>query len=249
MMKIVLSKEKIKAFCKPLQSLMSVITDDDGGIILNVDKATNEISISAKKDSIGTVIFIKYNKDLLEGVDIDKDERIGILKLSEFIKYFTVIDDDKTELVFDNNKFVLSCGDANLSFKTADVDMIKEGPKTFKGTSWLSELEVDSKFEKLQKAMSVLSNEDCVYLTGNKDDGAITFTVKSSSMEINKFNTKVLTAVSQDFELPFNKEHFISALTIPTDTAKLAIGERFINVQGTTKYFSYSHFVAKKTIK
>lgn len=249
MMKIVLSKEKIKAFCKPLQSLMSVITDDDGGVILNVDKTTNEISINAKKDSIGTVIFIKYNKDLLEGVEMDKDEKIGILKLSEFVKFFSVIDDDKTEMVFNNNEFAISCGDADLSFKTADVDMIKEGPKTFKGASWLCELEVDEKFEKLKKAMSVLSNEDCVYLAGDKDDGALTCTVKSSSMEINKFKTKIITTVTQDFDLPFGKDHFMSALSIPTDSVKLAIGERFINVHGTSKYFSYSHFVAKKTIK
>jgi hypothetical protein len=248
-MKIVLNKEKIKAFCKPLMSLMNTIKDDDGGVILNVDKTTNEITISAKKDSVGTVIFVKYKKDLLEGIEIDKDEQIGILKLSEFIKYFSVIDDDKTELLFDNNKFVLSNGDANLSFKTADVDMIKEGPKTFKGASWYSEVVVDSKFEKLNKAMAALNNEDCVYIEGDKDSGVVTFTVKSSNIEINKFSTKIMSPVTQNFDLPFNKEYFTTALSIPTDSVKLSISERFINVQGETKYFSISYFVAKKTIK
>lgn len=249
MLKIVLNQEKIKAFCKPLVSLMNTIKDDDGGVILNVNKDSGEITISAKKDSVGTVIFVKYKKELFEGAEIDKDEQIGILKLSEFIRYFTVINDDKTELVFDNNKFTVSSGEDNISFKTADVDMIKEGPKAFKGASWFSELIVDSKFDKLNKAMSVLNNEDCVYLEGDKDSGVITFTVKSSNIEINKFSTKIVTPVSQNFEIPFNKEYFTTALSIPTDTVKLSISERFINAQGDTKYFSMSYFVAKKTVK
>lgn len=249
MMKIVLNQEKIKAFCKPLIALMNTIKDDDGGVILNVDKDTNEISISAKKDSVGTVIFVKYKKELFEGAEMDKDEHIGILKLSEFVKFFSIIADDKTELLFENNKFTVTSGSDDLSFKTADVDMIKEGPKTFKGASWFSEIPVDSKFDKLNRAMSVLNNEDCVYIEGDKDSGVVTFTVKSSNIEINKFSSKIMSPVTQNFEIPFNKEYLTTALAIPTDTVKLAISERFINTQGETKYFTISYFVAKKTVK
>jgi hypothetical protein len=250
MIKTKFNKDTIRSFTKPLNALTNLINDEDGGVIVNFDKENKTASISVKKDSSGFVGFVKYKTEAFRDLEIDKDEKVGILKIGDFIKYLSIVDDDDTKLEYDNNNVGISSGDSEFSFKTADVDMIKDGPKTFKGFTFIAELPIDEKFEKLKKAISVLSNEDCVYIKGSATDSTITFTVKSSSMEINKFNIKIAAPqVTSDFEIPFNKEYFSNALSIPVDAVKLSLTERFLSVSGETKHYSMAYYIAKKTIK
>lgn len=249
MMKVTFNKEKIRAFTKPLSALTSVVTDEDGGIIINFDKEKKDGLIAVKKDSYGMIIIIKYKPELFENMDIDNNEKVGILKLGDFIKYFSIIDDDATEVVFKDNTFTITSNESDFSFKIADTDMIKEGLKNFKGAAVLTEMDVDAKFDRLKKAMGVLSTEDCVYIKGSSADSNVAFTVKNSNMEINKFNIKIPATVSSDFDSPYNKELLSLAFGLPTDTLKLSVAERFISFVGESKYYTMSYFIAKKTLK
>lgn len=249
MFKLVADKVKINHFIKPLQSLASFIKDDDGGIVLNFDKEKLESNIYVKKESDGVLVFVKYKKELLENLEIDKDEKVGVLKLSDFIKYFSVIDDDKTEISFENNNLSIKTDNADITFKTADTDMISEGLKNFRAVTWLSEIVIDEKFDKLKKAMNVLGNEDCVYIKGDVSLNKLIFTVKSSSLDINKFTIKIDSQVTKDFELPFNKEYLQIALACPSQTTKLFIGERLICINADNTYSNLTYFIAKKAIK
>lgn len=248
MFKLTFNKEKIRAFTKPISALTSVISDDDGGIIINFDKEKKDGLIAVKKDAYGMIILIKYKPELFDNIVIDKDEKVGVLKLGDFIKYFSIIDDDNTAIEFADNTFNIASNESNFSFKIADTDMIKEGLKNFKGATMLTELEVDAKFDRLKKAMGVLSTEDCVYIKGSVADSNLAFTVKNSNMEINKFNIKIPATVTKDFESPYNKELLSMAFDLPTDTMKVALAERFISFVGESKYYTISYFIAKKTL-
>lgn len=248
-----LAKDKKVDFVKVLGAVANFITDDDGGIIINVDKEKLEANIFAKKDSAGTLIFVKYNPSMFTGFTIDKDERIGVLKINDFIRYFSVIDEDKVIIKFDNNDFSITGADSgaesSISFRTADVDLIKEGLKSFKGTTWLSEIIVDEKLDKLKTAMDVLKDEECVFIKGDAKQGTVTFTVKSSGVEINKFKITLAATVSQDFDTPYSKEYLQNVLKMPTKTVKIMVADRFISVYGVTDNYSITYYLAKKTLK
>jgi hypothetical protein len=249
MLNISLGKDKISSFTKPLNALMQTITNDDGGIILNFDQKSKECNVYVKKDSIGTLIFLKYKAALLQDMQIDKDESIGVMKISDFVKYFSIIDDSKIQMKYENSSFALNGDDSECSFRTADVDMIKEGLKNFKGATYFAEIAVDSKFDKLSKAMNVLAEEDCVFIKGSASESTVTFTVRSSGVELNKFCLKVITPVTQDFEIPYNKDILQTALNAPASNIKLSLAERFVSICADCDEFSMTYYIAKKAIK
>lgn len=253
MFKGTLTKDKKADFVKVLGAVANFITDEDGGIIINLDKEKSEANIFAKKDSAGTLIFVKYNSPMFSGFTIDQDEKVGVMKINDFIKYFSVIDEDKVDISFKDHVFSINGSDkdegSEISFRTADVDLIKEGLKTFKGTTWFTELVVDEKFDKLKTAIDVLKEEECVFIKGSAQQGTVTFTVKSSGVEINKFMFTLKADVTQDFDTPYSKEYLQNVLRMPTKTVKISVADRFISVAGATDNYSITYYLARKTLK
>lgn len=249
MFKIKLHEDKLDLFLKPLNALTNIISDDHGGIVINLDKEKLEANIYAKNDSMATLAFIKYKSDMFTGAELDKDEKIGVLRLADFIKYFSVLDSKEIELFFDNNTFSLTADDSDISFRTADIDMIKEGPKNFKGASFIAEIEIDDNFNKIKKAMSALHEENCVFISGKSSENKIVFTVRDGTNELNKYKLKVTTTLSQDFEIVFSKEIFNIAISVPGDKKKLHISERFAMVVGETDLYTMTYFIARKVVK
>lgn len=244
------TREKLKAFIDPLVAASAIMADN--GVILNAVTADKSVQMFAHNTDAGTLIYLTYPKELFDGFTFAAtDEKIGIMKLSEFIKYFSVIEDDGVAMDFENNKFSLSYNTEHLSFKTADADLIKEAGKNFKPASmkWFSEVEVDKKFTKLIKAMNVLSNEDCVVVSGSKADSKVTFTVKSSTVDINNFKFEVDAAVTEDFSYPYIKNIFQLILATGSEKIKMSISERLIMFDCANKYSSMKFFLAKKVSK
>jgi hypothetical protein len=244
------TRDKLQAFLSPLQSAATIMHEN--GVILNAVVADKNVQMFSLNNEVGTLIHLIYNKELFDGFTFgDTDEKIGVLKLAEFIKYLSVIDDDGVNINYQNNKLTLSHNSEALSFKTADPDMIKEAGKTFKssGITWFTEIEVDKRFTKLLKAMSVLANEDCVFISGDKDKGKVTFTVKSSTVDINNFTFEVDAKVSSNFESPYLKEVLQLVLATSSEKIKLSISERLALFECTNKYSTMKFFVGKKVSK
>jgi hypothetical protein len=219
----------------------------DCGVVLNVDKEEKTINIYAINSSVGTLIYLKYVGGLFDNFTFaDQDEQIGVLKLSEFVRYFSVLDDAGASIEFDNTLFSIKHDGGTLSFKTADPAVINQAPKTFKGSTWLTEFEINSRFSKLHKAMSVLSNEDCLFATGIKNDNKVTMTVKSATVDINSFKVTIDNPVTQDFECLYRKDVLQQILKTPSDSIKVSFSDRLAKFECKSKYYEMTYYVAKK---
>ncbi len=243
------TKEHVSAFTDPLNSLSKIIED---GVVLNVSAADKTISIYALNGPSGTMVHVTY-KELFNNFDITQDEKIGILKIPQMVKYFSILEQEKVNMQFENNVFSLANSLGSVNWKTADSDMIKESPKTLKAITWWSTVTVDSKttskFKTLLKAMSVLSEEDCVYVKGDKTAGTVTFIVRASGIEINSFTLDIPTQVDADFDTFYRKDVLEKALNTPSDSIMLSFSERMARMECKSKYVDITYYIAKKTSK
>jgi hypothetical protein len=239
------SNIKLNAFLEPLKNLSSLMGEE--GIILNTSSVDKNIAIYAQNTANGILSHIKYKSDLFDGFKIETDEKIGVLKVGEFVKYFSVLDDDNVKIAFTDNTFSISHDLGNLSFRTADASMITEAPKTFKGAGWFVETEIDQKkFSKLKKAMSVLSNEDSIFVSGVQSTNKVTFTVRSSNVELNTYKLVIDAPVAQDFETAYRKDIWQLILS-SNNNIKASFGQKLVKFDIKTEYSDVIYFVAKKS--
>lgn len=243
MIKGLFNKVQIEQFLYPLKVLSKILDPkDDGGVILNFDSKTKSVAIYTKKQSQGMYIFIKYF-DLFDAFQID-DEKIGIIKISDFINYFSVIDDNNTEISFSDNVFYIKDDSSEINFKTADISNIAEGPKNLKTPIWLSEIKYDSSFDRFEKAMKMFTNEDHIYMTGKSSENKIDFLVRKVDLDNNKFKCSV-SSQTKDFEMLVKKQLLQTAIDVKSNDIMIKVAERFISVESKTDYFSINFFIAK----
>jgi hypothetical protein len=247
MIKGIFNKEQIQEFLYPLQFLNTIIDakSSKSGIIFNFDSINKEINVYVSNMSVGTLVFLKY-KNLLNSFHVD-DEKIGIINISDFIKYFSIIEDDNTEIEFNNNKFYIKDGTSEISFQTADIAMIAEGLKTFKGQDWIISTEFDEKFDKLQKAMKSMVNEEYLFIKTDSQNKKTNFIVRKKDLDTNNYKTTIDTDVKSDIEIAINKEYFQNASSIKCDSMNFQISDRLINFNCKRKNSEISVFIAKAT--
>lgn len=245
MIKGIFNKEQIQEFLYPLQFLNSIIDSKSSksGVIFNFDAETKEINVYIKNQSISTLVFLKY-KNLLNSFHVDT-EQIGIINISDFIKYFSVIDDDNTEIEFNGNKFFIKDSDSEISFQTADVSMISEGLKTFKGQDWLVSTDYDEKFNKLQKAIKSMVNEEYIFIKGEAATKKLNVIVRKKDLDTNNYKTSLDVDVKTDFEVAVNKDYFQNAASIKCDSMELRLSDRLVNFVCQRKNSEISVFIAK----
>lgn len=245
MIKGIFNKEQIEEFLYPLQVLNTIVDSKSSksGIILNFDSATKEINVYVTNLSMGTVVFVKY-KNLLDSFHVDND-KIGIINIADFIKYFSIIDDDNTEIEFNANRFLIKDGSSEIAFQTADIEMIKEGLKTFKGQDWLVSTEFDQKFAKLQKALKSMVNEEYIFIKGDAETKKVNFTVRQKDLDANNYKCALDTEVKSNIELIIKKEYFQNATSIKCDTLNFKISDRLVNFECQRKNSEISIFIAK----
>lgn len=245
-MKGTFTKENLEAFVGPLKSLADVMGDE--GVVLNVLAKEKTVQVFALNNSAGTLVYVKYDPKLFEGFEFaDEDEKIGVLKVGDLVRYFSVLDESGVQLSFLDKTLAISHEAGNLSFKTADPDMIQEAPKTFKGATWLAEVDVDSKFSKLNKAMGVLAGEDCVFVTGSSSKGKIVLNVRSGNVEMNSFKLEVVAPVTNDFETAYRKDILQLVFRTPAESIKVSFSERLARFECANTLCSLTYFVAKKS--
>jgi hypothetical protein len=139
--------------------------------------------------------------------------------------------------------------DSVVSFKTADSSLIQECSQKFKGSAFFSDITIDARFDSLIRAMSILSNEDVVSMTGNATKNKVTFKVTNSNMSVNTFKLVIDTPVSEDFEVYHRKDMFLNMLKLPIDSKTLSIADRIIKVEYTSPTLDMTVYLAKKTSK
>lgn len=247
MIKGIFNKDQIQEFLYPLQFLNTIVDSKSSksGLVFNFDAATKEINVYVTNMTLGTVIFLKY-KNLLNSFHVD-DEKIGIINISDFIKYFSIIDDDNTEIEFNANKFYIKDGSSEISFQTADIAMIGEGLKTFKGQDWLAITPFDDKFDKLQKAMKSMVNEEYLFIKGDSVNKKLSFIVRKKDLDTNNYKTSIDLEIKTDLDLAINKEYFQNASSIKCDTMTFKVSDRLINFNCERKNSEISIFIAKAT--
>lgn len=245
-MKGTFTKENLEAFVGPLKSLADVMGEE--GVILNILAEEKTVQVFALNNSAGTLVYVKYDPKLFEGFEFaDADEKIGLLKVGDLVRYFGVLDESGLQLSFVDKKLSLTHEAGSLSFNTADPDMIQEAPKTFKGASWLTEVEVDTKFSKLNKAMGVLAGEDCVFVSGSASKNKVVLNVRNSNVEINSFKLEVAAPVTNDFETAYRKDILQLVFRTPAESIKVSFGERLARFECALKLCNLTYFVAKKS--
>lgn len=241
------STEKIKAFINPIENIVPMMGSE--GIVINAILEKKNIGIYAYCKENGFYALINY-KNLFDTFEITKDEKIGVLKISDFTKYFSVINADAVNVEFVDNNFVITDNDSQFSFKTADASMIRECPTRVLNFTSCAKIVLDTKFNKLNKAMKVLSvEEDTILITGNKEKGTVTFEVKSQSIDFNKFKLVVPCQVTEDFENIFNKAIFQMVLSSPGETeTTLHVNQKALKIECSNKYSDVTYLIAKKVI-
>jgi len=236
------TKEQADDFGNVVKYIIPVLAE--GGILLKVQKDTMIINVYQKNILTHVVSRGIYNKFTM--VD---DTKIGILKPADFVKYINMFAENSS-VSFEDNVFTITNGDSDVSFRTADVDLIKEGPATFKGTTFVADVMIDSRFDRFAKAMSVLANEDTVNVKGDKATGKVTFKIANASMAVNTFKLVIdKIAVADDFEFKYSKEDFLAILQTPIPTKKMSFAEKLLRLECTSANLDITYYIPKKAAK
>lgn len=237
--------EKLESFLNPLKSLSNLMKDES--VVINIDATNKTLNINALNSR--ALCFLKYNKDLFDGFTFNADKKIGIMKLQEFVKCLSVIQEEGVQIDFAESIFSVSHSLGSIGFRTADPDMIKEGPSKFKGTTWYTQFAIDKRFSKLQKAMSVLSSEDTLFISGDSEKAEVTIKIRSSSVELNTFKVIIANPVIQNFETAYTKEVFQMILNSSADSINVSFGEKVAEFVCKSKFCDSIYYLAKKAAK
>lgn len=243
-------KEMLEGFINPLKNFSPILGDN--GLVINFtnDDDTIVAKINAINQSVGTVIKSTY-KNLFDEFEKDDEEecKIGVLRLAEFVNLFSLFNDDSVDFEFDETtkELKLTQGKANIIYKTADPDLIKEFNKPFSGSVWYSSFVYNDDFSKFTRAMSVLTNEECIIVEGSSGDGVVDVTIRNKNVVVNSYKIQVETAVSEDFSMAYKKDVMSMILSPKYDSINLSIGERVCMVETTSKYNDTVFYIAKMT--
>ncbi len=222
-------KENLEAFTNQVKYFIPFA--ESNGINLEVNDVDKVIKSSLMNKSLGVVINT-VSKTLYDNFELTAGQKIGILKLSDFISMFNVFGGAGVNVKFVDNEFEIADianPDSVVSFKTADSSLIQECSQI--------------------RAMSILSNEDVVSMTGNATKNKVTFKVTNSNMSVNTFKLVIDTPVSEDFEVYHRKDMFLNMLKLPIDSKTLSIADRIIKVEYTSPTLDMTVYLAKKTSK
>lgn len=243
------SREQLLGFINPLKNFAAIMGEN--GIVINFETKNNVVSasISAINQSAGTVIKSVY-KTIFDAFTMTNDTcQIGILKIQDFVSLFTLVDDSKIDIEFDETtkEFKITQGKASVVYQTADPDLINQFKKPFNGTVWYCNFMYDGAFDKFTRAMSVLSSEECVIVKGDAENAKVTLAVKNRAVAINSYTLDIDTNVSDDFDIAYKKEYLQTILSPKHDSTKLTFGERVVMIEVSDKYNDSVFYVAKMT--
>jgi len=236
---------KLSAFIQPLKELAFVM--DDTGVVLNISKTDENVVIRAQNTAKGILAYITYKKELFAGFEFGSDEKIGIHRLADFMKFLSVMEEPGVQVEFQNTCFSISHADHGvMSVKTAEPSMIQEAPASFKGTTWFADVIFDTKFAKLKKAMTALSSEDSVSVVGNSTKNKLTFTVRGSSAELNTYKVEVPVTIKNDFETIYRKD-VLQVVLSSANVFTASFGEKLVRLQSSSEYSDATYYIAKKS--
>jgi hypothetical protein len=242
------SKSELDNFVNPLKNFGLIMGEN--GIVLNitVEDDTVGAKINAINNSVGTVIKSDY-KELFKDFTVDSDDgcKIGILRIGEFVNLFSLFDDGEVVFEFDEEtkELKLSQGKSKIIYQTADPDLIKEFNKPFSGSNWFASFDYDDKFTKFTKAMSVLSNEECIIVEGDQTANTVRATIRNKSVAVNSYQVELDTTVSEDFNIPYKKEIMQMVLSPKHESVKLSFGDRVCMVETEDKFNSTVYYISK----
>lgn len=243
------SNEELKQFITPLKSVSSLM--GDSGLVINFGAKANgqiPVTVSALNQSVGIVIHMVY-KDIFDSFAF-KDQngcKIGVIKIGEFVNLFELFVDGEVEFDFDEDvkSLTLSQHKSKVIYKTADTDLIKQFTKTFSGTKWFATVPINESFQKFNKAMNVLSAEECIHITGDQESGKVSFCVRNKAMSVNSYSIDIDSQVTESFSSMFNKKILQKILDTNCQTMKISIGERICTVECENEKSTINYYVAK----
>jgi len=244
------NKSELDNFTQPLKNLSMIMGED--GVVLNLTLDDDKViaKIDAINQSAGAVIKTNF-KDLFNGFTFDSDDgcKIGILRIPDFVNLFGLFDEGEVDFNFDESTRLLELtqGKTKVIYQTADSDLIKEFPKPYPGKTWFTSFDYDDKFVKFNKAMGVLSNEECIVIEGDEEANSVRTTIRNKSVSVNSYQVEVDTNVSDNFNFSYKKEIMQKVLSPKHDSVKLTIGDRVCMIETEDKHSETVYYIAKMT--
>jgi hypothetical protein len=238
-------KEDIDSFINQIKYVIPFAESE--GIKLQVDAENKVLTSHLMNRALGVVVEVT-SKSIYSNFDLATGHEIALLKLSDFTSMFGIFGSKGVSINFIDNEFQVSdLADAEsiLSFKTADPSLMP-AVKSFKGASYFTDITIDDRFEPLVRAMSVLSNEDVVVISGIASKGKVTFKVVNGNMSVNNYKITIDAKVTADFEVPHRKDVFQNMIKLPIASKVLSISERIIKVEATSPSIDMTVYLAKK---
>jgi len=239
----------IEKFSSPLKVIGLLMGDNGVNLSFFKDEDDNRVAmVPARNKTTGVVIIHKW-KNLFNDFDFDSDdERVGILKVNEFISRLGIFTDEKKEIEIektDDGILTLTQGQSILQFKTSDPELISEGKRKFKGADWIGVLDYDERLTSFTNALKVMASEQYIFAKGIKDKGEIVLSVQNKDVQHNAFKIPVDAEVTEDFELVFKKENIQIILSSKPSNIKIRFSDRMMNIHAENDDEESDYFISK----
>lgn len=239
--------EQLQNFLNPLIALSYLMKSE--GIVLNISKEKT-LSIYALNPAEGFLGAIHYKSKLFSNFNIEENLEVGIIRLNEFVKFFSILDNKSNVYleIHNGNKIILrQNGSGEVSYRAADISLIRQAPKKTPDIKIYSSLDI-SEFTKLKKAMAVLSDEDCLFVSGDSEKNKISLNLRSDQVEMNAYKLKIDCPVSENFETIYKKPMWEVVLTLSLGTITANFSDRLVRFDCEDDNVSIKFYVAKKAI-
>lgn len=239
------SSKDINGFVTPLKIIGSIV--GNGGLIISTNEESNKVSVYAKQN---TSIFIFHDwKKIFDDFTFE-DEEIGIYKIQEFCKIFSLIENKECDFNFDNKSGLVTISQDNMTFTCTTAEDrrgIKKASGIVQNIDYLCDITFDNHFDKFTKALRVYTDEDYVFFTSNIAKNTIEISIKNRTNVRNYFkitldNIKYNTET--DFEVIFKKESLISIFELVNKTVSISLTEKLCKIFIETETSDTTAYVA-----
>jgi len=238
-----LDAKRSLGFLSPLADLLKISGQK---VVLRFNSTEKNITINAVNDQRNVVGMVEYDKSLLEGFTFTEDIAFGIFDLTEFYNIAKIFDGG-FDLSVSSTESRLHSNGMEFSYLPCEPDVIKEGPKSLKGSlNWLAEFKWNSaKFKSFERALSALKHK-YVLFEGKSGSKELIVAISDKGVRSSSFKETIILEdpLSGDIKLYLNKENLIPIVTGTVDELTIQLSDKLVNIAGSTEFHKVKYYVS-----
>jgi hypothetical protein len=243
-----LDETQTKDFLIPLQDLIKNCGDK---VIIRFLK-DKQLVIKASNDQKNIYEYVHYNKSIAELFECDKDYRLGLHNLTEFVSLAKIFQDGLEFKFIDTEKKIELLSTKNnreqtLEFYTCEESIIPQPKEAldYSKIKWCASFDWDNgKYDTILSAMKNLKYPNISFI-GKIDNDFISVVITDVDIKTTSYKTKIQIdeKISEAFNIKFDKTFVINALTGCAKNYKIKIHPKLLQIKGNNNIVDTEYII------